>query len=115
MLRVKDQHLGDFFGLDGRMILAMVGLVGAHRSQHGHPLMIVGRAHRGELVEQIVILHVHQARRHLRALERPADAQELPAFVVRQRRVGDAVKAVRAEFDLVAEAVRPGGDLLLAG
>ena len=61
-----------------------------------------------------MILHVHEARRHFRALEGPADAQKFPAFVVRQRGVGDAVKAMAAEPDFVAEAVRPGGDFLVA-
>ena len=60
-----------------------------------------------------MILHVHESRGHLGAFERPAHAEELPAFVVRQRGVGDAVKAVAAEFDGIAEAMRPGGDLLL--
>ena len=114
MQRMQNQHLGHFFRLDRGVILPVIGLVGAHGPQHGHPLVIVGAAcHRRKFVEKILILHVHQARRHFRAFERPADAQKLPAFVVRQRGVGDAVKAVRAEFDFVAEAMRAGGDFIL--
>ena len=60
-----------------------------------------------------MILHVHEARGHFRAFERPADAQKLPAFVVRQGRVGDAVEAMGAEFDFVAETMRAGGDFVL--
>src|SRR5262245_8050699 len=37
----------------------------------------------------------------------------MPAFVVRQRVVADAVKAVTAELDHVAEAVRTHRNLLL--
>ena len=69
---------------------------------------------RGEFIEKVLILHVDEPRRHFRALERPADAQKLPAFVMRHRRVGDAVKAMAAEFYLVAKTVRPGGHLFLA-
>ena len=113
MLRMQNQHFGHFFRLDRRMILPVIGLICADGSEHRHPLMIVRGAPSEEFVEQILVLHVHETRRHFRAFERPADAQKLPAFVVRQRRVGDAVKAVRAKFDFVAEAVRAGGDLIL--
>ncbi len=67
---------------------------------------------RGRVIQD-VILHVDEPRRHFRALDEPADAQKFPAFVVRQRRVGNAVKPVAAKADGVAKAVRPRGHLLI--
>src|SRR5215469_3120517 len=74
--------------------------------------MVVGGASDERGLQQRLELQVHQARGHLGALQRPADLQEVPSFVVRQSSVCDAEKAMAAEFHRIAETVRSAGDLL---
>src|SRR5579863_6447364 len=112
MLRVEDEHSSHFFGFDQRVILAMVSFKSADRSKDGHPLMIIRSLQRKQFVQKILILDVDEARGHFGALERPADAEELPAFVVGQGSVGHAVESMRAEFDFVAKSVRAGDDFV---
>src|SRR5579871_3474509 len=95
------------------MILAVVSLEGAYRSENGHPLVVVGATHDGDFFEQVLILDVHQAGGHFRAFQGPADAEKLPAFVVRHGGVGDAMESMRAKFDLIAKAMGTGGNFLL--
>src|SRR5271165_3251514 len=74
--------------------------------------MIVGTADGRKLFEEVLILDVDESRGHLGALERPADAKKLPAFVVGHGCVGNPVEAMRAELDFVAKAVRAGGNFV---
>ena len=107
---MQDQQLGDFLRLDARVIFAPVDLVSRHRFQHGHPLVIVGLVRRRQAFQQLVVLDVDDARGHLGPLQRAPGLQEMPAFVVRQGVVGDAVKAMAGELDRVAETMRADGD-----
>ena len=75
--------------------------------------MAVGSVVFGREREQIAVLHVDEAGGHLGAFEGPADAEEIPAFVVGKRGVGDAVKTMASENDSPAEAVRAGGGFFL--
>ena len=57
-----------------------------------------------------MVLYVDDARRHSGAFQRPSCLQELPSFIVRQRCIRHAVKAVSAELDQIAETMRSRSD-----
>src|SRR6516162_4413271 len=74
--------------------------------------MVIGGACDERRLQQRLELQVHQACCHLGALQRPADPEEVPAFVMRQGRISDTEEAMAAEFHCFTETVRSAGDLL---
>lgn len=75
--------------------------------------MAIGSAALGRESEEIAILDVDEASGHFGAFEGPADAQEIPAFVMRERGVGDAMETMTSENDAATETMWTGGGFFL--
>ena len=91
--RIEQQELRDLFRLDRRRVLFAIGLERRAVFEQAQPVEIFGRC--GEFGMGLrAEMDVEQAAHQLRALDEAAELEEVPAFAMAQRGVGDAAQRV---------------------
>ena len=111
----EQQELDDAGGRDAAVAF-VIHLEGARRSQHRRPLHVVHRrAHVVYLRQQEKVFDVEDPRGLVGPLELPAQPAEMPALVVRHRRVGDAREGLAGRLHRSEQLVRVADLAVITG